>query len=281
MASGQSVTRWSKHIAFVTVLMFALLGPTATLALADGYHIVRTGGVGVRQRLSPEVNASYVGVTSEGTPFTIVCQLFVPTQPMGDFGNTLWFKVTTGGPEWFLNDTFTDTPRTASDPALSGFPMCGEPYQSVNNAVTCYGDYCSGQDPEITGCAQDAITVAYLDIPAARLELRWSDTCRTNWARYVQYPRGWYLGNVPLELRAVQDTGYTQRLDFDVNGNPTGDSHRIVHNSDGEQVGPIWSPMIYSPVHLVRAELVVQCGPIGNCLFGAITGQNPIATGWA
>jgi len=89
---------------------------------------------------------------------------------------------------------------------------------------------------------------------------------KTNWARYIQYPRGWYFGNVPLELRAKQDTGYTQRRHYGVNGTGTGTT---------------WTPMIYSPVRLVRAELVVQCSGAGDCAQGALTGQNPIVTGWA
>ncbi|MGE0025581.1 MAG: DUF2690 domain-containing protein [Thermoleophilia bacterium] len=132
-------------------------------------------------------------------------------------------------------------------------------------SVGCYGDYCSGKDATATGCDRDAVTVAWRDITAARLELRWSPTCKTNWARYIQYPRGWYVGNVPLVLRAKQDTGYTQSLSYGVNGTGTGTT---------------WSPMIYSPVRLVRAELVVSCGGAGDCATSALTGENPIVTAW-
>lgn len=129
----------------------------------------------------------------------------------------------------------------------------------------CYGDYCSGRDPQQTGCSDDAVTTRWVDVTSARLELRWSPICKTNWARYQQYPRGWFLGNVPLEMRAVQDTGYTQRRSYGVNGTPEGTT---------------WTPMIYSPVRLVRAEMVYQCGPVGDCVVGALTGQNPVVTGW-
>ncbi|MFC6087386.1 DUF2690 domain-containing protein [Sphaerisporangium aureirubrum] len=52
-------------------------------------------------------------------------------------------------------------------------------------AVSCYGDFCSGQDPQATGCAADAVTVATDKVYAAEiyLDLRWSPTCKTNWAR--------------------------------------------------------------------------------------------------
>lgn len=133
--------------------------------------------------------------------------------------------------------------------------------------VGCYGDYCSGKWPEQMGCDRDAVTTAWVDVTGARLELRWSPTCKTNWARYQQYPRGWgFMGNVPLELRAVQDTGYTQRLSYGVNGTGTGTT---------------WTPMIYSPTRWVRAEMVYQCYGVGDCAQGAGLGLNPVKTGWA
>jgi Protein of unknown function (DUF2690) len=131
--------------------------------------------------------------------------------------------------------------------------------------VGCWGDWCSGRDPQATGCSADAYTVAAVDVTGARLELRWSPTCKTNWARYIQYPRGWFMGNIPLELRAVQDTGYTQRLSYGVNGTGTGTT---------------WTPMIYSPVHLVRAQMVYQCGGVGDCVAGVLYGLNPVSTAW-
>jgi hypothetical protein len=146
----------------------------------------------------------------------------------------------------------------------SGIVLVGRPDPAA--AVSCYGDWCSGRDPQATGCANDAVTVASVDVTGARLELRWSPRCKTNWARYIQYPRGWFMGNVPLELRAVQrDTGYTQRRSYGVNGTGTGTT---------------WSPMIYSPVRLVRAQMVYQCTSVGDCVIGAATRQNPVSTAW-
>ncbi|MGW2831183.1 DUF2690 domain-containing protein [Streptomyces sp. NPDC001286] len=116
--------------------------------------------------------------------------------------------------------------------------------------VGCYGDYCSGQDPMSTHCGDDAQTVAWSDLVAARLEVRWSPTCKTEWARYQQYPRGWYLGSSPMVLHAVQDTGYTQTYTF-----PNADA-----GGGAEDGGTYWTPMIYSPVHKVHAELEVTCG---------------------
>lgn len=111
-------------------------------------------------------------------------------------------------------------------------------------SVSCYGDYCSGQDPVSTGCAVDAQTLAWLDLSGARLELRWSPTCQTEWARWQQYPIG-MKSDIPMTLAAVQDTGYTQSITYDING---------------PGVGTTWTPMIYSPVHLVKAVAAIQCG---------------------
>ncbi|WP_319054456.1 DUF2690 domain-containing protein [Streptomyces europaeiscabiei] len=132
--------------------------------------------------------------------------------------------------------------------------------------VGCYGDYCSGQDPMATGCGNDAQTVAWKDLTGARLEMRWSPTCKTQWARYHQYPRGWYLGGSPIQLRAVQDTGYTQSYNF-----PNAEAGGGAKDNE-----TYWSPMIYTPNNKVKAELVVACGDRGiiaaaiDCATGGI-----------
>lgn len=98
-------------------------------------------------------------------------------------------------------------------------------------AVTCWGDYCSGQDPQATHCADDAYTVASAwDPNGAYLELRWSPTCRTNWARVngAPQPDRW--------IKVVQpSTGYTQWGNLG-NGVNT------------------WSRQIYSPTRCVYAQ---------------------------
>lgn len=101
------------------------------------------------------------------------------------------------------------------------------------NAASCYGDYCSGKDPEATGCARDAYTVAHARIPGtyANVELRWSPSCKTNWARTT-----WH-GSSSSYLRAVQcATGYTQ-------AGAVGDSGTYV-----------WTRQIYSPRYGVSAR---------------------------
>lgn len=99
-------------------------------------------------------------------------------------------------------------------------------------AVGCWGDYCSGTDPQATGCSADAFTVASYSPPSSSttLELRWSPTCKTNWARLSG-------GCDITDLRAVQSTGYTQTRS---GANP-------------------WSRQIYSPTLAVKAS--ARCGP--------------------
>jgi hypothetical protein len=52
------------------------------------------------------------------------------------------------------------------------------------------GSDCNGQDPQATGCSADATTVPgqskdimYNGVSYGKVELRWSNTCGTNWVR--------------------------------------------------------------------------------------------------
>ncbi len=106
---------------------------------------------------------------------------------------------------------------------------------------TCWGDWCSGQDPEASGCSRDAQPIASARIPGtyAYVELRWSPTCKTNSARV---PAAWGT-DYPWQLRAYQcATGYNQTGVSDSNPNYS------------------WTKMIYSPTLRVRAEWNGQPG---------------------
>lgn len=120
-------------------------------------------------------------------------------------------------------------------------------------AVGCYGDYCSGKDPGATGCANDAVTVSATDFRGGRLELRWSRTCQTEWARLQIYP-----GGFAYTLSAVQDTGYTQSKQW-----PSGTGQ-----------GTYWTNQIYSPVRRVQARATGSCFGLFDCATGGQT------TGW-
>src|SRR5438876_9566962 len=61
--------------------------------------------------------------------------------------------------------------------------------QQAQPQVACSGRGCDGQDPITTGCDYDAYTVTSQDINGLGLvELRYSPTCGTNWARVTSYP---------------------------------------------------------------------------------------------
>jgi hypothetical protein len=110
--------------------------------------------------------------------------------------------------------------------------------QPAAASVGCYGDYCSGKDPMATGCANNAVTVTGTDLGWGYLSLRWSPTCKTNWARLYVCPTR-TLG--PGYVIAQQSTGYYQ----------TGPIYAIA--SWTPQSETVWSPMIYSPVLCVKA----------------------------
>ena len=78
-----------------------------------------------------------------------------------------------------------------------------------------------GKDPNATGCDRDAKTVASTSTSYGKVELRWSDSCQTNWTRVIpnrsSYPTYAYLWR----------------------------------SSDGKQLsksgyGTIWTPMLYA-----------------------------------
>jgi hypothetical protein len=116
------------------------------------------------------------------------------------------------------------------------------------SAATCWGDWCSGRDPQATGCANDAYTVAHARIPGTytNIELRWSPSCKTEWARV---PASWGK-SYPSNLRAVQpSTGYSQIGVVASNGTYS------------------WTRQIYSPSRCVYAAWVGPPGSVGTACW--------------
>lgn len=99
------------------------------------------------------------------------------------------------------------------------------------SAVTCYGDYCSGQDPVQSGCAASARTIFTTSVygtgGASYVNVRWSDVCKTNWAQ---------SNVISSNIKAEKQNGYTQGYS----------------TNNGSMA---WSRMIYSPVDHVRAVI--------------------------
>lgn len=135
------------------------------------------------------------------------------------------------------------------------------PQMTLAARVGCYGDWCSGRDPQSTGCSADGQTVAsttvtYTELtpgvdPPSReievgwLDLRWSPTCKTNWSRLTLY------GSAPFsEVVVTQDTGYTQ-------------SYRTTGWTGRSGVGTYWTNMIYSPHRAAYSS--ITCSNLPGC----------------
>lgn len=125
---------------------------------------------------------------------------------------------------------------------LGGITGAGIAMAPSASAVSCYGDYCSGQDPAATGCSAGSVTVSATNVYmnywlsqghyVGYLELRWSPTCKTNWARFT--PQAGFS----YRVEAIQpETGYTQSW-----------------NAGPWQTA--WTSQIYSPVKCVYARVV-------------------------
>jgi hypothetical protein len=121
--------------------------------------------------------------------------------------------------------------------------------------VGCYGDYCSGQDPEATHCVDDAKTLAWSEFKVisyivdsdgthekeddlGRIELRGSEACKTKWARETLRQST----DTVYEVVAKQDTGYFQ-------------TKKTIGWVGSTQAGVFYTPMIYSPRSQVYARV--------------------------
>lgn len=131
--------------------------------------------------------------------------------------------------------------------SLTGVPAGAAPAAPAPG--TCWGDYCSGKNPSTTKgpngqyCSSSAYTTASRSMPGDsrwRIELRWSPSCKTNWARWVG-PAS------PRALTALQNTGYRQT--------------RILGGG-----GSWYTPMIYSPGKAVKAT---GCHTTAGCISTA------------
>ncbi len=105
--------------------------------------------------------------------------------------------------------------------------------------VTCSGNGCNGLDPEQTGCAADAYTVKVsggtVSFRTGSVELRYSPSCGTNWARVFST-----VGNARLTVSIRR----------------TNDGLFYFTVGSGTR---LWSPMVYAPK--VKAK---GCGSANN-----------------
>ena len=64
---------------------------------------------------------------------------------------------------------------------------------SQTKAISCYAASCEGLDPSTTTCANDARTVRYREWHTVMIQLRYSPSCRSAWARIVGAAPGYKL----------------------------------------------------------------------------------------
>ncbi|MEU3561882.1 DUF2690 domain-containing protein [Kitasatospora sp. NPDC006786] len=81
----------------------------------------------------------------------------------------------------------------------------------------CYGSSCNRQDPVDMGCSTDAYTVESVASTLGTIELRYSPSCRANWARISGASNGqeFYVYNESLVVwwHAIGSTGYGDMVD--------------------------------------------------------------------
>jgi hypothetical protein len=101
---------------------------------------------------------------------------------------------------------------------------------------------CDGMDPQTTGCAADAYTVpgGTAKGPGGTVELRYSPSCKTNWARVQN-------AQLNLTLFVIRQDGAER------------DSVEFLWAS-----GTVWSPMLYSPVMKAQAGYNWDCCDSGG-----------------
>ncbi|MGZ3100996.1 DUF2690 domain-containing protein [Streptomyces sp. H62] len=89
-----------------------------------------------------------------------------------------FFLLNDGGDKKNEGAAPSPSPTVSSDPALPP-------------GVKCSGDACTGKDPEVMGCGGDLVTTAATaTVGTAAVEVRYSKTCGTAWARVTQAAQG-------------------------------------------------------------------------------------------
>ena len=114
-----------RALAAAAGLALAAIGivlPAHPAAATTTYEIVGTGGIGVRARVAPTVDADWDYGPPEGARVSVLCQ--VVGEPLGAYDNDLWFYVSYDGREFFVPDAYTNSPHMADDPPLAGIDMC-------------------------------------------------------------------------------------------------------------------------------------------------------------
>jgi hypothetical protein len=131
---------------------------------------------------------------------------------------------------------------------------------------SCWGDYCTGQNPYSSGCASDAYVwgtanLTYKDSDgnqqnAGTIQLIVSPSCGTRWA-YATLTDSDVSG---VQVEAKQDTGFTEETPWYNNG-----------------AGTYYTEMTYSRTHCSQAIVYYSDNNSGN-LVGGNSGQTGCGT---
>ncbi|WP_077800381.1 XRE family transcriptional regulator [Streptomyces sp. JHA26] len=107
---------------------------------------------------------------------------------MGTFvAGAVGVLVVAAGAFFLLNggdDKETESAKPSPSPTVSASTQ-------LPPGVKCAGDQCTGKDPEAMGCGGDLVTTAAkATVGTASVEVRYSKTCGTAWARVTQAGQG-------------------------------------------------------------------------------------------
>jgi hypothetical protein len=141
-----------------------------------------------------------------------------------------WSKIKTVGAN---TTSYTNTRLNASTAyyyTVSAYNSAGENYYSSYKYATTSsgsssgvsGSSWNGKDPHGTACEADARTIRYRSNYYGRVELRWSNTCKTNWTR------------ISANRSSYRTEAKVQRS-----------SDRRIYTNSG--TGSIWTRMVYAP----------------------------------
>jgi hypothetical protein len=74
----------------------------------------------------------------------------------------------------------------------------------IQASRSCYAGTCTGKDPQIYGCSDDAITIDEFTAGKARIELRYSESCFAAWTRVTvrQGTEPWMCNLAFAQIRA-------------------------------------------------------------------------------
>jgi Protein of unknown function (DUF2690) len=126
-----------------------------------------------------------------------------------------------------------------------------------NTGVSCFQYGCDFQDPAATGCDADAETLQDApiiaveggqDVTLGSVELRWSPTCQTNWARVTSTSGASSTNHVLQVAIQRQSDGTFEELDTEgsyVEGYPRGGGGGNGPAYHG--VASLYTDMLYSP----------------------------------